>query len=44
LVIKHDHLAANHDGAGSQREQCNVDIPLPKVADEIDRMEYGKRL
>jgi hypothetical protein len=44
LVIEYDHLAAHHNGTSSQREQRNVDIPLPKMADEVNRMEYGKRL
>jgi hypothetical protein len=44
LIVEYYHLATNYDGASSERKQGDVDILLPKVANEIDQMEYGKCL
>jgi hypothetical protein len=42
LIVEYHHLAANYDGASSKGQKCNVDILLPKVADEIYQMKCGK--
>jgi hypothetical protein len=44
LIVEYHHLATNYNGTSSEGKQGNVDILLPKVADEIDQMEYGKCL
>lgn len=44
MIIEHYHLATNDNGTCGEGEQRNVDILLPKVADKIDQMEYGKCL
>ncbi len=44
LIIEHYHLPTNHNGTCGEGEQRDVDILLPKVADKIDQMEYGKCL
>jgi hypothetical protein len=44
LIVEHYHLAADHNRTSGEGEQRNVDILLPKVADKIDQMEYGKYL
>ena len=38
LVIEHNHFSSNSYGRACQRKQSDVNVLLPKVTDEVNRL------